>query len=312
MDTPLQIDTKIANALPSSQRSLLAGTPASRRSRGPRPTRRCWPHTPQTPRSRPARPRSRAPSTQSSRSSQPCSFPAAAELLTRRPGSWELVRGSNVVRNLHFVAPLSAALANGDDTLSITADCYSTAGTDAAITAALLAYYTSAQVDALLGYTEPKRRRTRRRPAPSQQRCWTRLPHSKRAGHADAGRHRGRAAGLPDGPGPGRLHNQPNHLGAGGVPLSRRPGHGDGLEHRRRAAQLLHHRTSRWPPRRQAWSRGGSLGAADSRALSGRRRGRRGGGRHRRADPGPHGRLAVKLAPAAAAAWSWPRTPRAQ
>ena len=43
--------------------------------------------------------------------------------------SWELVRGSNVVRNLHFVAPLSAALANGDDTLSITADCYSTAGT---------------------------------------------------------------------------------------------------------------------------------------------------------------------------------------
>ena len=65
--------------------------------------------------------------------------------------TWELVRGSNVVRNLHLGAPLSAALANGDDTLSITADCYSTAGTDAAITAALLAYYTSAQVDALLG-----------------------------------------------------------------------------------------------------------------------------------------------------------------
>ena len=63
----------------------------------------------------------------------------------------ELVRGSNVVRNLHLGAPLSAALANGDDTLSITADCYSTAGTDAAITAALLAYNTSAQVDALLG-----------------------------------------------------------------------------------------------------------------------------------------------------------------
>ena len=59
------------------------------------------------------------------------------------------------------------------------------------------------------------------------------------------GRHRGRAAGLPDGPGPGRLHNQPNHLGAGGVPFGRRPGHGNGLEHRSRAAQLLHHRTSR-------------------------------------------------------------------
>ena len=63
--------------------------------------------------------------------------------------TWELVRGSNVVRNLHLGAPLSAALTNGDDTLSITADCYSTAGTDAAITAALLAYYTSAQVDAV-------------------------------------------------------------------------------------------------------------------------------------------------------------------
>ena len=65
--------------------------------------------------------------------------------------TWELLRGSSVVRNLHFVAPLFAALANGDDTLSITADCYSTAGTDAAITAALLAYYTSSQVDTLLG-----------------------------------------------------------------------------------------------------------------------------------------------------------------
>ena len=43
-----------------------------------------------------------------------------------------------------------------------------------------------------------------------------------------------------------------------------------------------------WPTR----SHGGSL---DSSALSGRRRGRQGGGSHRRADPGPHGRLAVKL-----------------
>ena len=45
-----------------------------------------------------------------------------------------------------------------------------------------------------------------------------RLPHGKRTGRAGAGGHRGRAAGLPDGPGPGRVHNQPNHLGAGGVP----------------------------------------------------------------------------------------------
>ena len=49
------------------------------------------------------------------------------------------------------MAPLSAALANGDDTLSITADCYSITAADAALAAALLAYYTSSQVDALLG-----------------------------------------------------------------------------------------------------------------------------------------------------------------
>ena len=81
------------------------------------------------------------------RSSPPCSFPAA-ELLTRRPGRASQL-GSSFAEAAS--APLSAALANGDDTLSITADCYSTAGTDDAITAALLAYYTSAQVDALLG-----------------------------------------------------------------------------------------------------------------------------------------------------------------
>ena len=162
LDTPLEVDTKIANAL--------LGLATKAFVRGPRPTRRCWPHTPRTPRSRPARPRSRAPSTQSSRSSPPCSFPAAAELLTRRRASRLGSSFAEVTSfgNLHLGAPLSAALANGDDTLSITADCYSTAGTDAAITAALLAYYTSSQVDTP---TEPERRRTRRRPAPSRPRC---------------------------------------------------------------------------------------------------------------------------------------------
>ena len=50
--------------------------------------------------------------------------------------TWELVRGSNVVRNLRLEAPLSAALANGDDKLSITADCYSIAEADVALAAA--------------------------------------------------------------------------------------------------------------------------------------------------------------------------------
>ena len=148
--------------------------------------------------------------------------------------TWELVRGSSVVRNLHLGAPLSAALANGDDTLSITADCYSTAGTDAAITAALLAYYTSSQVDTLLGDyrtgtaqdAETAGAITAALLAYTSGRAVGRLPHGERAGHADAGGHRGRAAGLPDGPGPGRVHHQPNHLGAGGVPFGRGPGDG--------------------------------------------------------------------------------------
>ena len=63
------------------------------------------------------------------------------------------------------------------------ADCYSIAAADAALAAALLVYYTSSQVDA---------------------------PHGKRAGHADAGRHHSRAAGLL-------------HLGASGRPVGRLP-----------------------------------------------------------------------------------------
>ena len=146
--------------------------------------------------------------------------------------TWELLRGSSVVRNLHFVAPLSAALANGDDTLSITADCYSTAGTDAAITAALLAYYTSSQVDTLLG---DYRTGTAQDAETTSAITGALLAYYTAAqvdallgdyrtvsAQADAGRHHGRAAGLPDGPGPGRLHHQPNHLRAGGVPLGRR------------------------------------------------------------------------------------------
>ena len=55
LDTPLEVDTKIANALLGLATEAFV-------SRGPRPTRRCWPRTPRTPRSQPARPRSRAPS----------------------------------------------------------------------------------------------------------------------------------------------------------------------------------------------------------------------------------------------------------
>ena len=77
VDTSSEVDSKIAAALlnavttaaldaallgKADASSLLAGTPASRRSKPPRPTQRCWPHTPRTPRSRqrdraPERPR---------------------------------------------------------------------------------------------------------------------------------------------------------------------------------------------------------------------------------------------------------------
>ena len=183
-------------------------------------------------------------------------------------------------------------MANGDDTLSITADCYSVAAADAA----LLHLLTS-------GHSVG------------------RLPNRNGAGRGDDQRQHGRAAGLlhlltsrpcwettarqarrtrrrswPTGRARTRTSSQPTKSPRRWWrPLSRRPGHGNGLEHRSRAAQLLQHRTSRRPPCGQARSHGGSLGAANSSALSGRRRGRRGGGRHRRADPGPHGRLTVKL-----------------
>ena len=81
--------------------------------------------------------------------------------------TWELLRGSNVVRNLHLEVFFSAALANGDDTLSITADCYSVAAADAALAAGLLHLLTS-------GHSVG------------------RLPNRNGAGHGDDQRHHGR------------------------------------------------------------------------------------------------------------------------
>ena len=177
------------------------------------------------------------------------------------------------------MAPLSAALANGDDTLSITADCYSTAGTDAAIAAALLAYYTSSQVDTLLG----DYRTGAAQDAETTSAITGALLAYYTAAQVDAllgDYHTASAqdtqtqaaitgALLAYRTGPDQDVFTTNQIGAGGVPFGS-------------------------SPRRQARSHGGGLGPANS-TLSGRRRGRRGGGRHRRADPGPHGRLAVKL-----------------
>ena len=45
------------------------------------------------------------------------------------PPTWELLKGTNVLRNLHFSGPLVASLQNNTDTLEIDCQCYSTAQT---------------------------------------------------------------------------------------------------------------------------------------------------------------------------------------
>ena len=157
LDTPLEVDTKRANALlglateafvAAQLASRDAGITALQASKADTALLASYATTPRSP---PARPRSsRAPLTQSSRSSPPCSFPAA-ELLTRRPGRASQL-GSSFAEAASFATCISWLLSLLRwPTASIMADCYSTAGTDAGITAALLAYYTSSQVDTLLG-----------------------------------------------------------------------------------------------------------------------------------------------------------------
>ena len=61
--------------------------------------------------------------------------------------TWDLV-GTNQIRNLHAVAPLSIALANDNWTLSLSCDAYSTAQTDDAIAAALTNHFTRTEATA--------------------------------------------------------------------------------------------------------------------------------------------------------------------
>ena len=91
LDTPLDVDTKIANALLGlATEAFVAAQLASRDAsitalQASKADATLLASYATNAALSPARPRSRAPSTQSSRSSPPCSFPAA-ELLTRRPG----------------------------------------------------------------------------------------------------------------------------------------------------------------------------------------------------------------------------------
>ena len=62
--------------------------------------------------------------------------------------TWDLLVGTNQIRNLHAVAPLSIALANDNWTLSLSCDAYSTAQTDDAIAAALTNHFTRTEATA--------------------------------------------------------------------------------------------------------------------------------------------------------------------
>ena len=60
--------------------------------------------------------------------------------------TWDLLAGTNQIRNLHATSPLSIQLANDDWTLSFGCDAYTTQETDDAIAAALTNYFTRAEV----------------------------------------------------------------------------------------------------------------------------------------------------------------------
>ena len=60
--------------------------------------------------------------------------------------TFDLLAGTNQIRNLHATGPLSIALANDDWTLSFGCDAYTTQQTDDAIAAALTNYFTQAEV----------------------------------------------------------------------------------------------------------------------------------------------------------------------
>ena len=76
--------------------------------------------------------------------------------------TWDLLAGTNTVRNIHATGPLSIALANDDWTLSFGCDAYTAQQTDDAIAAALTDYFTRAEVtvtvvaaiDESKGYTD--------------------------------------------------------------------------------------------------------------------------------------------------------------
>ena len=76
--------------------------------------------------------------------------------------TWDLLAGTNQIRNLHATGPLSIQLANDDWTLSFGCDAYTTQQTDDAISTALLDYFTRTEVtvtvvaaiDESKGYTD--------------------------------------------------------------------------------------------------------------------------------------------------------------
>ena len=142
--------------------------------------------------------------------------------------TWDLLAGTNQIRNLHATGPLSIALANDDWTLSFGCDAYTTQQTDDAISTALSDYFTRTEVtvtvvaaiDESKGYTDTQLGRLQHhgRDEPGHHRCLGALRHGGAAGRSNCVRPLGVLHQRPDGRRPrggvdALQHHGPNEPG---------------------------------------------------------------------------------------------------
>ena len=156
--------------------------------------------------------------------------------------TWDLLAGTNQIRNLHAASPLSIQLANDDWTLSFGCDAYTTQETDDAIAAALTNYFTRAEVtvtvvaaiDESKAYTDTQLADYSTTTQMTQAITDGALRNGGPAGHRNRGSPRGFL----------RLHSngRRNHGGAGALRDCGRAGHshrgGAGVRHAEQRPEL--------------------------------------------------------------------------
>ena len=176
--------------------------------------------------------------------------------------TWDLLAGTNQVRNLHATGPLSIALANDDWTLSFGCDAYTTQQTDDAIAAALTDYFTRAEVtvtvvaaiDESKGYTDTQLADYSTTAEMTHHRCAGALRNSGTAGRRHRGSSRGVLHQRPDGRRPGGgtgvlQHHGPNEPGHRRCAGALRNGGPAGRRHRSGPRGVLHQRPNGCGPR---------------------------------------------------------------